>query len=144
MVIEGLLTMVLLTADRQSGSLDIDIKQEDKKSIHNDLNQYDTTLFDKDSEKVNDKIKANKKEQKQKLKNNMFQNQVSHTTRLDEAKKILFASSTNLKKSSYSDKSPYIQSKQKKNILPYALLGIGAFLTIGVIIFSIRKGIRKT
>ncbi len=43
----------------------------------------------------------------------MFQNQASHSTRLNETKKVLFSKS-NLEKTSESDKSPYIQNKQEK------------------------------
>lgn len=46
-------------------------------------------------------------------KNDMFQNQASHSTRLNETKKVLFSKS-NLEKTSESDKSPYIQNKQEK------------------------------
>lgn len=143
MLIEGLLTLTLLTADNQHGSLDIDVKQEDKENINNDLNQYDTTLFDKDSKAVNDRIKEKKQEKEQDIKNNMFHDQTGPSTRLDETKKILFTSTTDSEKGSQSDKSPYIQNKQEKNILPYILLSIGAFLTIGFVIFSIRRGRRR-
>lgn len=72
----------------------------------------------------------------------MFQNQASKNTRLDETKKVLF-SPTNAEKAVESDKSPYIQNKQEKNVVPYILLSIGAFLTVGFVIFSIRRGRRQ-
>lgn len=142
MLIEGLMTMTLLTADSPRGSLDIQIDQEEKENVNKDLNQYDTTLFDKDSKKVNDALKKQREKKDNKIKNGMFQNQASKNTRLDETKKVLF-SPTNAEKAVESDKSPYIQNKQEKNVVPYILLSIGAFLTVGFVIFSIRRGRRQ-
>lgn len=142
MLIEGLLTMTLLTTDSPRGSLDIQIDQEEKENVNKDLNQYDTTLFDKDSKKVNDALKKQREKKDNKIKNGMFQNQASKNTRLDETKKVLF-SPTNAEKAVESDKSPYIQNKQEKNVVPYILLSIGAFLTVGFVIFSIRRGRRQ-
>ncbi|BEJ45273.1 type VII secretion protein EssA [Staphylococcus epidermidis] len=139
MLIEGLMTMTLLTADSPRGSLDIQVDQEEKENVNKDLNQYDTTLFDKDSKKVNDALKKQREKKDNKIKNGMFQNQASKNTRLDETKKVLF-SPTNAEKAVESDKSPYIQNKQEKNVVPYILLSIGAFLTVGFVIFSIRRG----
>ncbi|MFS4466137.1 type VII secretion protein EssA [Staphylococcus haemolyticus] len=142
MLIEGLLTMTLLTADSPRGSLDIQVDQEEKENVNKDLNQYDTTLFDKDSKKVNDALKKQREKKDNKIKDSMFQNQASKNTRLDETKKVLF-SPTNSEKAVESDKSPYIQNKQEKNVFPYILLSIGAFLTVGFVIFSIRRGRRQ-
>lgn len=142
MLIEGLITMTLLTADSPRGSLDIQVDQEEKENVNKDLNQYDTTLFDKDSKKVNDALKKQREKKDNKIKNDMFQNQASKNTRLDETKKVLF-SPTNAEKAVESDKSPYIQNKQEKNVVPYILLSIGAFLTVGFVIFSIRRGRRQ-
>ena len=142
MLIEGLLTMTLLTTDSPRGSLDIQIDQEEKENVNKDLNQYDTTLFDKDSKKVNDALKKQREKKDNKIKNGMFQNQASKNTRLVETKKVLF-SPTNAEKAVESDKSPYIQNKQEKNVVPYILLSIGAFLTVGFVIFSIRRGRRQ-
>ncbi|PTI28141.1 type VII secretion protein EssA [Mammaliicoccus vitulinus] len=143
MFIEGLMTLTLLTADSQNGSLDIDVQQEDKENVNKDLNQYDTTLFDKDSKVVNDKIKKKQREKDQKVKNDMFQKQAGQSTRLDETKNILFTTTTKSNNGSESDKSPYIQNEQEKNLLPYILLSIGAFLTLGFILFSIKRGRRS-
>ena len=142
MLIEGLITMTLLTADSPRGSLDIQVDQEENENVNKDLNQYDTTLFDKDSKKVNDALKKQREKKDNKIKNGMFQNQASKNTRLDETKKVLF-SPTNAEKAVESDKSPYIQNKQEKNVVPYILLSIGAFLTVGFVIFSIRRGRRQ-
>ena len=142
MLIEGLITMTLLTADSPRGSLDIQVDQEEKENVNKDLNQYDTTLFDKDSKKVNDALKKQREKKDNKIKDSMFQNQASKNTRLDETKKVLF-SPTNSEKAVESDKSPYIQNKQEKNVVPYILLSIGAFLTVGFVIFSIRRGRRQ-
>lgn len=142
MLIEGLLTMTLLTTDSPRGSLDIQIDQEEKENVNKDLNQYDTTLFDKDSKKVNDALKKQREKKDNKIKDSMFQNQASKNTRLDETKKVLF-SPTNSEKAVESDKSPYIQNKQERNVFPYILLSIGAFLTVGFVIFSIRRGRRQ-
>ncbi len=49
------------------------MQQEEEKRINNDLNQYDTTLFNKDSKAVNDAIAKQKKERQQQIKNDMFQ-----------------------------------------------------------------------
>ena len=133
------MTMTLLTADSPRGSLDIQVDQEEKENVNKDLNQYYTTLFDKDSKKVNDALKKQREKKDNKIKNGMFQNQASKNTRLDETKKVLF-SPTNAEKAVESDKSPYIQNKQEKNVVPYILLSIGAFLTVGFVIFSIRRG----
>lgn len=142
MLIEGLITMTLLTADSPRGSLDIQVDQEEKENVNKDLNRYDTTLFDKDSKNVNDALKKQREKKDNKIKNGMFQNQASKNTRLDETKKVLF-SPTNAEKAVESDKSPYIQNKQEKNVVPYILLSIGAFLTVGFVIFSIRRGRRQ-
>lgn len=136
------MTMTLLTADSPRGSLDIQGDQEEKENVNKDLNQYDTTLFDKDSKKVNDALKKQREKKDNKIKNGMFQNQASKNTRLDETKKVLF-SPTNAEKAVESDKSPYIQNKQEKNVVPYILLSIGAFLTVGFVIISIRRGRRQ-
>ena len=136
------MTMTLLTADSPRGSLDIQVDQEEKENVNKDLNQYDTTLFDKDSKKVNDALKKQREKKDNKIINGMFQNQASKNTRLDETKKVLF-SPTNAEKAVESDKSPYIQNKQEKNVVPYILLSIGAFLTVGFVIFSIRRGRRQ-
>lgn len=142
MLIEGLMTMTLLTADNPRGSLDIQVDQEEKENVNKDLNQYDTTLFDKDSKKVNDAIKKQQEKKDNKIKDSMFQNQAGKSTRLEETKKVLF-SPTNSEKAVESDKSPYIQDKQEKNVFPYILLSIGAFFTVGFVIFSIRRGRRQ-
>ncbi len=63
------------------------MQQEEEKRINNDLNQYDTTLFNKDSKEVDDAICTAKKERQQQIKNDMFQNQASHSTRLNETEK---------------------------------------------------------
>ena len=41
------------------------MQQEEEKRINNDLNQYDTTLFNKDSKAVNDAIATEKERQQQ-------------------------------------------------------------------------------
>lgn len=140
MLMNSVIALTFLTASSNNGGLNIDVQQEEKR-INNDLNQYDTTLFNKDSKAVNDAIAKQKKERQQQIKNDMFQNQASHSTRLNETKKVLFSKS-NLEKTSESDKSPYIQNKQEKKIFPYILMSVGAFLTLGFVIFSIHKGRR--
>ncbi|HCZ1450230.1 TPA: type VII secretion protein EssA [Staphylococcus aureus] len=140
MLMNSVIALTFLTASSNNGGLNIDVQQEEEKRINNDLNQYDTTLFNKDSKAVNDAIAKQKKERQQQIKNDMFQNQASHSTRLNETKKVLFSKS-NLEKTSESDKSPYIQNKQDK-IFPYILMSVGAFLTLGFVIFSIHKGRR--
>ncbi|EPW8775635.1 type VII secretion protein EssA [Staphylococcus aureus] len=141
MLMNSVIALTFLTASSNNGGLNIDVQQEEEKRINNDLNQYDTTLFNKDSKAVNDAIAKQKKERQQQIKNDMFQNQASHSTRLNETKKVLFSKS-NLEKTSESDKSPYIQNKQEKKIFPYILMSVGAFLILGFVIFSIHKGRR--
>ncbi|MFW3563509.1 type VII secretion protein EssA [Staphylococcus caprae] len=142
MIIESMIAMTLLTADNHRGDLNIEIDQEDKENVNKDIKEYDTTLFDKDSKSINDAIKQQQKNKDEKVKNNLFQNQASHTTRLDETKHVLFShKSSNI--AVESDKSPYIQDKQKRNIFPYILLSIGVLLTLGFVIFSIRRGRRS-
>ncbi len=143
MLMEGLLTLTLLTADNQQGSLDIDVHKEEKETINKDLDQYDTTLFDKDSKVINDKIKDKQHAKEEKIKKDMFHDQTGQATRLAETKSILFSSSKEGQQGSESDKRPYIQHKQQQNIVPYILLAIGAVLTIGFVIFSISRGRRR-
>ena len=100
------------------------MQQEEEKRINNDLNQYDTTLFNKDSKAVNDAIAKQKKERQQQIKNDMFQNQASHSTRLIKLK-VLFSKS-NLEKTSESDKALYSKQAGEK-IFPYILMSVGAF-----------------
>ncbi|MGW7798584.1 type VII secretion protein EssA [Staphylococcus xylosus] len=140
MLIEGLLTITLLTTNSPNGSLNIDVQEEDKENVNKDLEQYDTTLFDKDSKSVNKHIKEKQKGKEQNIKNNIFQNQMGRPTRLNETKNILFASSEGSDKGSKSEKKPYVQNKQEQNIWEYILLSIGAILTVGVVIFSVKRG----
>ncbi|HGZ7043675.1 TPA: type VII secretion protein EssA, partial [Staphylococcus aureus] len=99
MLMNSVIALTFLTASSNNGGLNIDVQQEEEKRINNDLNQYDTTLFNKDSKEVNDAIAKQKKERQQQIKNDMFQNQASHSTRLNETKKVLFSKS-NLEKTS--------------------------------------------
>ena len=55
----------------------------------------------------------------------MFQNQAVKILAWMKLK-VLF-SPTNAEKAVESDKSPYIQNKQEKNVVPYILLSIGLF-----------------
>ncbi|MGW7872464.1 type VII secretion protein EssA [Staphylococcus xylosus] len=143
MLMEGLLTLTLLTADNQQGSLDIDVQKEEKETINKDLDQYDTTLFDNDSKAVNDSIKDKQQAKDKKIKKELFHDQTGQSTRLDQTKNRLFSSTKEPQNGSESDKRPYIQNKQQQNIIPYILLGIGAFITIGFVIFSISRGRRR-
>ena len=113
MLIEGLTMMTLLTANPHQGDLDIRVDDEDQQNVNKDSN----------------------------IKNNLFQKQAGNKSRLDETKHVLF-SNKNLNKTAESDKSPYLQDKQKKNFFPYILLSIGAFLTIGFMVFTIQRGRR--
>ncbi|MBI5972095.1 type VII secretion protein EssA [Staphylococcus caledonicus] len=142
MLTESLIMLTLLTADSPKGSLDIQVEQEEKENVNKDIDKYNTTLFDKGSKKINDELKKQREDKNKKIKDSMFQNQASKNTRLDETKKVLF-SPTNSEKAVESDKSPYIQNKQEKNVFPYILLSIGTFLTVGFVIFSIKRGRRQ-
>ncbi|HDP4649153.1 TPA: type VII secretion protein EssA, partial [Staphylococcus aureus] len=54
MLMNSVIALTFLTASSNNGGLNIDVQQEEEKRINNDLNQYDTTLFNKDSKAVND------------------------------------------------------------------------------------------
>lgn len=56
------------------------MQHEEEKRINNDLNQYDTTLFNKDSKEVNDAIAKQKKERQQQIKMICFK--IKRVTRL--------------------------------------------------------------
>lgn len=139
MLVESLLAMTLLTADKQHGRLDIDIQQEDKNNVNKDLNQYDTTLFDKESKSISDALKQKEKKKQQEIKNHMFHNQTGTSTRLDETKNVLFGTSSQIDRGSNSDKKPYIQNEQSRNILPYILISVGAVFMIAFMIFTIQR-----
>lgn len=49
MLMNSVIALTFLTASSNNGGLNIDVQQEEEKRINNDLNQYDTTLFNKDS-----------------------------------------------------------------------------------------------
>ncbi|OHP70624.1 type VII secretion protein EssA [Staphylococcus sp. HMSC062A05] len=141
MLIEGLTMMTLLTANPHQGDLDIRVDDEDQQNVNKDIKEYDTTLFDDESKKINQRIKEHQQNKDSNIKNNLFQKQAGNKSRLDETKHVLF-SNKNLNKTAESDKSPYLQDKQKKNFFPYILLSIGAFLTIGFMVFTIQRGRR--
>lgn len=61
MLMNSVIAFNFLTASSNNGGLNIDVQQEEEKRINNDLNQYDTTLFNKDSKAVNDAIAKQKK-----------------------------------------------------------------------------------
>ncbi len=61
MLMNSVIALTFLTASSNNGGLNIDVQQEEEKRINNDLNQYDTTLFNKDSKAVNDAIVKQKK-----------------------------------------------------------------------------------
>lgn len=113
MLMNSVIALTFLTASSNNGGLNIDVQQEEEKRINNDLNQYDTTLFNKDSKAVNDAIVKQKKERQQQIKNDMFQNQASHSTRLNETKKVLFSKS-NLEKTSRVIKAPIFKTSRRK------------------------------
>ncbi len=116
MLMNSVIALTFLTASSNNGGLNIDVQQEEEKRINNDLNQYDTTLFNKDSKAVNDAIAKQKKERQQQIKNDMFQNQASHSTRLNETKKVLFSKSNLEKTLQKLVKAPYSKQAGEKNI----------------------------
>lgn len=61
MLMNSVIALTFLTASSNNGVLNIDVQQEEEKRINNDLDQYDTTLFNKDSKSVNDAIAKQKK-----------------------------------------------------------------------------------
>lgn len=113
MLMNSVIALTFLTASSNNGGLNIDVQQEEEKRINNDLNQYDTTLFNKDSKAVNDAIVKQKKERQQQIKNDMFQNQASHSTRLNETKKVLFSKS-NLERLRRVIKAPIFKTSRRK------------------------------
>lgn len=141
MFIESAMTLMLLATDQQNGRLNIDVQQESQENENRNINTYDPTLFDKNSREINDKLKAQKKAQTTRIKQHMFQDGAGKSTRLSETKKVLFTSDQS-SKGKEIDKAPYIQKIQEKNIFPYILMSIGAFLTLGFVILTIKK-VRK-
>ncbi len=45
MLMNSVIALTFLTASSNNDGLNIDVQQEEEKRINNDLNQYDTTLF---------------------------------------------------------------------------------------------------
>ncbi len=90
MLMNSVIALTFLTASSNNGGLNIDVQQEEEKRINNDLNQYDTTLFNKDSKAVNDAIAKQKKERQQQIKNRYVSNQASHSTRPTKLKSVIF------------------------------------------------------
>ena len=125
MLIEGLITMTLLTADSPRGSLDIQVDQEEKENVNKDLNQYDTTLFDKDSKKVNDALKKQREKKDNKIKMVCFRTKRVKILAWMKLK-VLF-SPTNAEKLWRVIKVPIFKINRRKNVVPYILLSIGAF-----------------
>lgn len=61
MLMNSVIALTFLTASSNNGGLNIDVQQEEEKRINNDLNQYDTTLFNKDSKAVMMRLLSRKK-----------------------------------------------------------------------------------
>ena len=76
--------------------------------------------------KINQRIKEQQQNKDSNIKNNLFQNKRAISPAWMKLKHVLF-SNKNLNKTAESDKSPYLQDKQKKNFFPYILLSIGLF-----------------
>ncbi|MHD0398637.1 type VII secretion protein EssA [Staphylococcus simulans] len=122
--------------DDHNGSLEINVQSEETIENENkDLNQYDTSLFDKDSQAINNKIKEKQIKKVTDVKRDMFHKTAGQTSHLTESKRELFTSAH--PKSMETNKVAYHQKNTKKNILSYFMVSIGLLFMIGVICFTL-------
>lgn len=141
MVTASLLTLQLLLGqvDNQNGSLEIDTSdQEVTENKNKDLDRYDTTLFNEDSQSVNSQLKAQRLKKMQNIKNDMFHDNAGKSSRLSETKKQLFGPMSDKNKVRY-DKVPYTQQTQRKSIFTYLMMAGGLLLMIVFITYTIIR-----
>ncbi|MGV3129738.1 type VII secretion protein EssA [Staphylococcus sp. IVB6181] len=141
MIAASLLTMHLFIgqADSHNGSLEIDTsEQEATENKNKDLDRYDTTLFNDDSQSVNNMLKEKQMNKMQDVKKDMFQEEAGESSRLSETKKQLFGPVSDKQKVRY-DKVPYTQEAQKKSIFTYLMMAGGLILMISFIAYTIIR-----
>ncbi|ARJ50994.1 type VII secretion protein EssA [Staphylococcus lutrae] len=135
MLVESLLGLTLIGTSVNNGGLEIQVDQETEENVNQDLNQYDTPLFNQESETLNTEIKNKKDAREKQIKQAMFNDNERPSSQVVDTKRALFES----KEDKATTKAPYIQQDQEKNILPYFLMSIGALLTIGFAVLTISK-----
>lgn len=140
MIISSMLTLQLMTVmkdNSSNGDLKIDVQQEENdENLNKDLDQYDTPLFNEESQSLENKLHKKKEDKEHKVKNNLFSDQTGQSSRLTETKNQLFHSN---KTSDGVDKAPYIQKRRERHLFPYFLICIGVFLTITFMIVTLKR-----
>ncbi|MCO4331809.1 MULTISPECIES: type VII secretion protein EssA [Staphylococcus] len=134
MILESILALSILGTTTHNGGLEIKVDQETKENVNKNLNEYDTPLFNKESETLNSEIQKKKDARQQTIKQSMFENHQRSTSQIADTKRTLFE-----EHKEPTTKAPYIQQDQEKNILPYFLMSVGALFTIGFAILTISK-----
>ncbi|UXU54855.1 type VII secretion protein EssA [Staphylococcus agnetis] len=134
MLFESMLALSILGASAHNGGLEIQVDQETKENVNKDLNEYNTPLFNQESETLNSEIQKKKEARQQKIKQSMFETHQRPTSQVADTKRTLFEEHKET-----TQKAPYIQQDQEKNILPYFLMSVGALFTIGFAIVTISK-----
>ncbi|MCE5154087.1 type VII secretion protein EssA [Staphylococcus hyicus] len=134
MLFESMLALSILGTSAHNGGLEIQVDQETKENVNKNLNEYDTPLFNKESETLNSEIQKKKDARQQTIKQSMFENYQRSTSQIADTKRTLFEEHKET-----TTKAPYIQQDQEKNILPYFLMSVGALFTIGFAILTISK-----
>ncbi|SUK17534.1 Putative secretion system component EssA [Staphylococcus agnetis] len=134
MLFESMLALSILGASAHNGGLEIQVDQETKENVNKDLNEYNTPLFNQESETLNSEIQKKKEARQQKIKQSMFETHQRPTSQVADTKRTLFEEHKET-----AQKAPYIQQDQEKNILPYFLMSVGALFTIGFAIVTISK-----
>ncbi|UXU64130.1 type VII secretion protein EssA [Staphylococcus agnetis] len=134
MLFESMLALSILGASAHNGGLEIQVDQETKENVNKDLNEYNTPLFNQESETLNSEIQKKKEARQQKIKQSMFETHQRPASQVADTKRTLFEEHKET-----TQKAPYIQQDQEKNILPYFLMSVGALFTIGFAILTISK-----
>lgn len=134
MLFESMLALSILGTSAHNGGLEIQVDQETKENVNKNLNEYDTPLFNKESETLNSEIQKKKYARQQTIKQSMFENYQRSTSQIADTKRTLFE-----EHKEPTTKASYIQQDQEKNILPYFLMSVGALFTIGFAILTISK-----
>ncbi|UXU57157.1 type VII secretion protein EssA [Staphylococcus agnetis] len=134
MLFKSMLALSILGASAHNGGLEIQVDQETKENVNKDLNEYNTPLFNQESETLNSEIQKKKEARQQKIKQSMFETHQRPISQVADTKRTLFEEHKET-----TQKAPYIQQDQEKNILPYFLMSVGALFTIGFAIVTISK-----
>ncbi|AVO03101.1 type VII secretion protein EssA [Staphylococcus simulans] len=122
--------------DNHNGSLEINVQSEETTENKNkDLNQYDTSLFNEDSKTINNKLKENRIEKVENIKNEMFKQTAGQTSHLNETKRQIFTSNSHTPLE--TNKVPYHQKNTKKNMVSYIMISFGLLFMTGFIWFTL-------